>query len=83
MATEEREIRLVQNEDGWWTAVDGETGVASQGESREAALKNLDEAVELSRGRGDLIEDEETLLRELGIDPSAVESDNELPEFMQ
>lgn len=43
-----REIRLVENEDGWWTAVDEPTGVASQGETREAALENLDEAVELT-----------------------------------
>jgi len=52
MATESgagrREIRLIQEEDGWWTAIDEETGVASQGETREAALDNLDEAVELT-----------------------------------
>jgi predicted RNase H-like HicB family nuclease len=42
------EIRLVENEDGWWTAIDEATGVASQGETREEALENLDEAVELT-----------------------------------
>jgi len=45
---ERREIHLIQEEDGWWTAIDEETGVASQGETRGAALDNLDEAVELT-----------------------------------
>lgn len=45
-----REIRLIEQEDGWWTAVDTEPGVASQGETRAAALDNLDEAIALHRG---------------------------------
>lgn len=40
-----REIRLVEEDDGWWSAVDLEAGVASQGETRQDALENLDEAV--------------------------------------
>jgi predicted RNase H-like HicB family nuclease len=44
-----REIRLIESDDGWWSAIDRETGVASQGEPREDALANLDEAVELTR----------------------------------
>ncbi|MFC6975355.1 type II toxin-antitoxin system HicB family antitoxin [Halomicroarcula sp. GCM10025709] len=44
-----REIRLIEEDDGWWSAVDEETGVASQGPSRTAALENLDEAVELTK----------------------------------
>lgn len=40
-----REIRLIEEDDGWWSAVDDETGVASQGPTRTAALENLDEAV--------------------------------------
>ena len=43
-----REIHLIEEDDGWWSAVDQETGVASQGETREDALANLDEAVELT-----------------------------------
>ena len=78
-----REIRLLENEDGWWTAVDRETGVASQGETREAALENLDEAVALHRGEGEPIEDEEAFLRDVGIDPENVEETEGLPEFMQ
>ena len=44
-----REIRLIEEDDGWWSAVDEETGVASQGPSRADALANLDEAVELTK----------------------------------
>ncbi|MFC7075466.1 type II toxin-antitoxin system HicB family antitoxin [Haloarcula halophila] len=44
-----REIRLIEEDDGWWSAVDEETGVASQGPSRTAALENLDEAIELTK----------------------------------
>jgi len=43
-----REIRLIEEDDGWWSAVDEEMGVASQGPSRGEALENLDEAVELT-----------------------------------
>jgi len=79
-----REIRLIEEDDGWWSAVDEETGVASQGESRSAALENLDEAVALHKGEiGEPIEDEEAFLKEIGIDPDEVEPTKELPEFMQ
>lgn len=62
------EIRLWQEED-WWVAEDVETGVTSQGETRETALKNLDDAVAVYAGeRGSEPTDAE--LRELGIDPS-------------
>lgn len=43
-----REIRLIEEDDGWWSAVDAETGVASQGETRQQALQNLDAAVKLT-----------------------------------
>jgi len=43
-----REIRLIEEDDGWWSAIDEETGVASQGATRNEALENLDEAVELT-----------------------------------
>ena len=41
-----REIHLVEEDDGWWSAIDTEAGVASQGETRAEALANLNEAVE-------------------------------------
>jgi len=49
-----REIRLIAEEDGWWSAIDEQTGVASQGPTRAEALENLDEAVALTTEvRGD------------------------------
>jgi predicted RNase H-like HicB family nuclease len=86
------EIRLIQDpETDWWTAKDMDTGVASQGETREAALENLDEAVGLYRGEiGESIdswEEEKAVLEELGIDPAEVKANREaydgLPEFLQ
>lgn len=65
--THDGEIRLWQ-EDHWWIAKDTETGVTTQGEMRDTALQNLDEAVALSNGEtGQDPTDAE--LRELGIDP--------------
>lgn len=61
-------ISLSLSEDGEvWIAKDEDTGVASQGENREAALENLDEAVAGFHGAGTKPTDEQ--LRELGIDP--------------
>lgn len=86
-----REIRLVEEDDGWWSAIDEETGVASQGETREKALRNLDEAVALHEGETgepiDTPEAEREALRDLGIDPDEVATAREegdgLPEFLQ
>ena len=77
----EQEIRLVHSGD-LWVATDVETGVASQGETRTAALENLDEAVALHRGEiGRPPTDEE--LRELGIDPDDnVTGEEEPPEVL-
>ena len=62
------EIRLWQ-EDNWWIAKDVDTGVTTQGDSREAALENLDDAVALHTGeRGRTPSDDE--LRAAGIDPA-------------
>lgn len=76
-------IRLVENPSGTWTARDEETGVASQGETRGAALDNLDEALALYRGEiGHEPTDEE--LRELGVDPEAARSqDGGLPDVLE
>jgi predicted RNase H-like HicB family nuclease len=73
----EQEIRLVHSE-GWWVATDVDTDVTSQGETREAALENLDQAVALHRGEiGRPPTDEE--LRDLGIDPADNVTGNEEP----
>lgn len=80
-----RKITLTEEGD-WWVAVDEDAGVASQGKTREEALENLDEAVALHKGEigEEISEDEqEEVLRELGIDPDEVEGDRELPDFMK
>lgn len=78
-----REIRLTENDDGWWTARDLEVGVTSQGESRKEALENLDEAVEAYNGAGQPPTDDE--LEALGIDPEANErrGSGELPDILK
>ncbi|PHQ41543.1 HicB family protein [Halorubrum sp. C191] len=86
-----RTITLTEADDGWWVARDEETGVASQGETRQDALDNLDEAVALHKGEIvesiDTQEQEEEVLEELGIDPNEVaqarDEHDGLPEFMQ
>lgn len=86
-----RTITLTQADDGWWVARDEETGVASQGETRQDALDNLDEAVALHKGEiGESIDtwdEEKKVLEDLGIDPDEVaqarDEHDGLPEFMQ
>lgn len=63
-----REIRLIEEDDGGWSAIDEEIGVASCGDTREEALEMLDEAVALHTGEaGEPVTDED--LEELGLDP--------------
>jgi len=80
-----REIRLIEEDDGWWSAIDERTGVASQSETREQALENLDEAVALHTGEaGEPIDDEDEFLRSIGVDPDEIPDEaHDLPEFMQ
>jgi len=81
-ADHEDEIRMWREDDSW-VITDIETGVTTQGETREEALEMLDEAVALHKGEiGREPTDEE--LRELGIDPEDnTTGDTELPDFMQ
>jgi len=76
------EIRMWREGDGW-VITDVETGVTTQGETREEALEMLDEAVALHKGEaGHEPTDEE--LREMGIDPDDnTTGDTEPPDFMQ
>ena len=69
--------------DEWWVAKDEETGVASQGETREKALENLDEAVALHDGEiGRPVTDDD--LRDWGIDPEEIPDEPEpLPDCMK
>jgi predicted RNase H-like HicB family nuclease len=76
------EIRLWRDE-GWWIAKDVDTGVTTQGQSREVALANLDEAVALYDGEIGREPTEEEL-RELGIDPADnVTGDREPPDVLK
>ncbi|MDY6776369.1 MAG: type II toxin-antitoxin system HicB family antitoxin [Halobacteria archaeon] len=89
MSTEVKRRITLTHEDGVWVARDEKKNVASQGESRQEALQNLDEAVELhERDSGSVSWDEEKeMLEDLGLDPDDVkksrEENDELPEFMQ
>jgi hypothetical protein len=77
--SDRREIRLVEEDDGRWSAIDEGAGVASQGETRSEALANLDEAVALHRGEiGDPVTDAD--LRDLGIDPDTVPDEPQVPD---
>lgn len=75
-------ITLIRG-DEWWVATDEETGVASQGETREEALENLDEAVALHNSEaGRPVTDDD--LREWGIDPDELpEEPSPLPDFVE
>jgi len=83
-----RKITLTEEGD-WWVAVDEDVGVASQGKTREEALENLDEAVELHQRDTESMswEEEKEVLEDLGIDPDEVkesrEENDELPDFMR
>jgi len=86
MSKQEPTITLTEYEDGWWTARNVKVGVSSQGPTKQEALENLDEAVALHKGEigEEVSEDEqEEVLRDLGIDPDELDGDRELPEFMK
>lgn len=63
-----RDIRLIENPDGPWTARDLDAEVSAQGATREAALAALDDVLAAIDGEaGHEPTDEE--LRDLGVDP--------------
>jgi predicted RNase H-like HicB family nuclease len=74
-------ISLYLGESGeMWIACDEDTGVTSQGPTRQAALANLDEAVAGYHGAGESPSDED--LQKVGVDPeqntSGSRSDSEV-----
>ena len=74
-----REIRLVEDDDGRWSAIDEIVGVATKGETRFEALAEVDEAVALHSGEiGEPITD--AGLRELGIGPDTVPEEPQVPD---
>jgi predicted RNase H-like HicB family nuclease len=81
------ELKKAADAEGW-VSTDLDTGVASQGETRMEALRNLDEAVELYLADSEYDpEEEREILEEIGLDPAEIEAaqeeDRELPDFMQ
>jgi hypothetical protein len=79
----DREIRLLKNPDGTWTARDLRVGVTAQGESRGEALDNLDAVVEAVDGDGGQPPTDEEI-RALGVDPQVARTqDDELPDVLQ
>ncbi|MFB6234245.1 MAG: type II toxin-antitoxin system HicB family antitoxin [Halopenitus sp.] len=65
-----------------WVVTDEETGVTTQGETREEALAMIEEAVALHRGEaGEPIDDEEAFFEDLGIDPDTIEGAGKPPWF--
>jgi hypothetical protein len=78
-----REIRLVENPDGRWTARDLQVGVSAQGETREAALATLDDVVDAVAGDGGHEPTDEEL-REFGVDPDVAHSQSDdLPDTLR
>lgn len=77
-----REIRLVKNPDGQWTARDVDLGVSTQGETRDAALDALDAVVEAVTGDGGHPPTDEEL-RDLGVDPDVARTQGDLPDVLQ
>ena len=78
-----REIRLVKNPDGRWTARDVQVGISAQGETRANALANLDVVVEtVEDGGGREPTDDE--IRDLGVDPDTARThDSKLPDVLK
>lgn len=82
MSTEVKRRITLTEEDGGWVARDEDVGVTSQGETRQEALENLDEAVALYKGEiGREPTDEE--LREIGVEPEDNETGGELPDVLK
>lgn len=65
------------------TARDIESGVAASGESKSEALARLAEALELHDGGGEPIEDEDTFLQEIGIEPDDIDGDETPPPWLE
>lgn len=79
----DREIRLLKNPDGQWTARDLRVGVTAQGETRSEVLDTLDAVVEAVKGDGGRAPTDEEL-KALGVDPDVARSqDGDLPDVLQ
>lgn len=78
-----REIHLVKNPDGWWTARDEDLGVSTEGATRADALAAIDDVVAAITGDGGHEPTDEEI-RALGVDPETARSQSDdLPEVLQ
>jgi predicted RNase H-like HicB family nuclease len=78
-----REIRLIENPDGQWTARDCEVEVSAEGATRDEALAALDAVVAAVTGDGGHAPTDAEL-RELGVDPETARSQGDaLPDALQ
>ncbi|WP_353635029.1 type II toxin-antitoxin system HicB family antitoxin [Halobacterium sp. NMX12-1] len=78
-----RDIRLIQNPDGRWTARDLDRELSAQGATRNAALDALDDIVAAVHGDGghEPTDDE---IQELGVDPEVARSQrDDLPDVLE
>jgi len=73
-------VEFIHEDDGYITARDLETGVASYGETKTDALRMLAEALELHEGNGEPVTGDD--LEEWGLD-DVEPGDTELPEFLR
>jgi hypothetical protein len=79
----DREIRLLKNPDGQWTARDLRANVTAQGETRTAALESLDAVIEAVEGEGGHPPTDDEI-RDLGVDPDVARSQgDDLPDALQ
>ena len=78
-----REIRLIETDDGWWTAREVSAEVTAQGRTRDAALENLDAVVAAIHGEGGH-PPTDAELEELGVDPELARSQSDdLPDVLR
>lgn len=78
-----REIHLRKNLDGKWTARHCQAEISAQGETRDAALENLDAVVAALKGDGGHEPTDEEI-HELGFDPDTARTQgDELPDILK
>ncbi|WP_449271929.1 type II toxin-antitoxin system HicB family antitoxin [Halorubrum distributum] len=70
---------MIEEDEGGWSAIDEDLGVASCGDTREESLEMLDEAVALHTGEaGEPVTDDD--LEELSLDPDEVPDEAGVPD---
>lgn len=78
-----REIRLIKNSDGNWTARDVGVAATAQGESRSDALDNLDAVVAAVDGDGSRQPTDDEI-SDLGVEPDVARTQSdELPDVLE